>query len=297
MAQYAELYFAETQQDIPVNKYFMKLPEGLRNKIIKWKLNLKYEEKTTWGVKGAKIQLPMTYTMYREMPIQAKQDLFQKIEKKLRQRDMTHVILPRLINSSPFKQLQECTGNQIKSFFIMQIIYFIAKEKIVDKKLKNIEVIILDGNKKDVNRIIDLIYPYINHLTVLSRTPERFQEKADYIFKDVGLNMQVLSYTKGAISQGDIIIDTHDEDPLMLRFCKKGALYLDIANHPEKTVRLKEANKDVLIREEVLFSKNGEIVNTKKAEMLLTMNQVFTRNQKETLERLKRQNIEIYKLM
>lgn len=297
MAQYGELYFAEKEEDINVSKYLMKLPDNLRNKIIKWTLNMTNEVKITWGVEGGKVQLPMTYSMYRKMSPKVRKDLFAKIEKQLLQRNVTHVTLPKLIKDQAFETLQECTSHYIKPFFIMEAISFMVQEQIIAKKLQHTEVIILDGNKRDVDMMIDFIYPYINHLTIISKVPQRFQEKADCIFRDVGLNMQVLSYTKGAISQGDIIIDTHYEDPLMIRFCKKGALYLDLANHPEKTVILKQRKKEVLIKEEFLLIKDQVIVSSKKAEMLLTMNRTFHRDYRETMKRLKKHNIEIYKLV
>lgn len=297
MAKYAELYFAEREEDIPINKHLMKLPHNIRNKIIKWKLALKHEEKTTWETSGEKIQMPMTYTMYRQMPLTLRGGLFEKIEKKLEQKGVTHVILPRLIATSPFQTIKECRGNHIKPFFIMDIIHFITKEKLIDKELKYLEVVILDGNTKEVDMIIDFIYPHINHLTVITSTPDRFKEKTEDIFNEVGLNMQVLSHTKGAISQGDIIIDTHYDDPSVIHLCKPRTLYLDIGNHAEKTIMLLERQNDVLVVDQFLLEKNGEIVNIAKAELLLTMNQVFSRNYQETMKRLKNQNIKIYKLV
>lgn len=297
MAKYAELYFAEKGENIPMNKYLMKLPQTLRNKIIKWKLALQCEEKTTWEIAGERVQMPMTYTMYRNMPLTSRREIFKKIEKKLTGKGITHVMLPSLVGTSPFEMIQECTGHYIKPFFIMEIIHFVIKEKITDKELKDLEVVILDGNKQDVDMIIDFIYPYINHLTVLTSRPERFEQKATEIFNDVGLNMQVLSYTKGAISQGNIIIDTHYDDPSVIHLCKPGTIYLDIANHVEKTIMLLERQKGVLVVDQFLLEKKGEIVSATKAELLLTMDHVFKRSYKETMESLKSQNIKVYKLL
>lgn len=297
MAKYAELYFAEKGENIPINKYFMKLPQTLRNEIIKWKLTLQCEEKTTWEIAGERVQMPMTYTMYRNMPLTSRRKIFKKIEKKLTDKGITHVMLPNLVATSPFEMIQECTGHYIKPFFIMEVINFIIEEKVVDKELKDLEVVILDGNKQDVNMIIDFIYPYINHLTVLTNRPDRFKQKAEEIFNDVGLNMQVLSYTKGAISQGDLIIDTHYDDPSVIHLCKADTIYLDIANHAEKTMMLLERQKGVLVVDQFLLVQKGEIISTAKAELLLTVDQVFSRSYKETMERLKSQNIKIYKLL
>lgn len=297
MAKYAELYFAEKEENIPMNRHLMRLPQNLRNKMIQWKLALKYEDKTTWEVPGERIQMPMTYTMYKQMPLTLRSEIFKKIEKRLTQKDITHVMLPNLMRTSPFETIRECTGHDIKPFFIMEIIYFIAREKVIDKKLQHLEVVILDGNRRDVDMIIDFIYPYINHLTVISSMPERFKEKAEYIFDDVGLNMQVLSYTKGAVSQGDIIIDTHYDDPSVIHLCKAGALYLDIGNHVEKTMMLIERQREVLVVDRFLLEKKGEVVSATKAELLLTMDRVFNRNYKETMKRLKSHNIQVYKLL
>lgn len=296
MAKYAELYFAEQEEDIPIGGYLMKLPINLRNKVIKWKLALKSEEKMTWGVMGEKIQLPMTYSIYKSMTPRVRSDLFKKMEKKLKQNDITHVILPTLINTSPFETIQACTGNYIKPFFVMEIIRYIAKERLVDKKLQHLEVIILDGNRKDVDMMIDLIYPHINHLTIITHSPNRFKQKAEEIFEDVGLNMQILSNTKGAISQGDIIIDTHYDDPSVIGFCKAKTLYLDMGNHAEKTIMLIERGSSACVVDQFLLKKQDQIVNSTQAEVLLTMKEVFTRDYKQTMQRLKKQKIEVFKL-
>ena len=297
MLKYAELYFADKEEDIPMNKHLLKLPENIRNKIIKWRLALKYEEKTTWQVTGERVQIPMTYTMYRKMPLTLRSQMFKKIERNLLDKGVTHAMLPRLMNVSPFEQIKECTGDYIKPFFIMDIIKFVVNHKVVGKSLQNLEVVVLDGNEKDVDIIIDLIYPYINHLTIVSDKPERFKQKVEDIFSDLGLNMQVLSYTKGAISQGDIIIDTHYDDPSVIHLCKPQALYLDIGNHIEKTMMLLERQKEVLVVDRFLLIKEGEVVNTTKAELLLTMDQVFHRNYKQTMNNLKSKNIKVYKLL
>ena len=147
MLKYAELYFADKEEDIPMNKHLLKLPENIRNKIIKWRLALKYEEKTTWQVTGERVQIPMTYTMYRKMPLTLRSQMFKKIERNLLDKGVTHAMLPRLMNVSPFEQIKECTGDYIKPFFIMEIIKFVVNHKVVGKSLQNLEVVVLDGNE------------------------------------------------------------------------------------------------------------------------------------------------------
>lgn len=294
MTMYAELYFAKNEDDIPISKYFFRLPDRIKNKIIKWKLELKYEDHIAWGVKGERIQLPMTYTMYRKMPLSLRGEVFKKIEKKLEQRGITHLILPKLIETSPFEHIKQHTGSYIKPFLIMEMIYFIEKEKILDKKLKHLEIVLLDGNKKEVDMMIDFIYPHINHLTIISHNPERFKEKSEEIFNDVGLNMQILSYTKGAISQGDIIIDTHYDDPSVIRFCKKDALYIDLGNNIQKTMMLLERQNKTPVINQFCLIKKGEVVSIEKAELLLDMKNIISRDYKGTMERLKKQDIKIY---
>lgn len=297
MAQYGELYFAEKEEDIPINQYLMKLTPYVRNKIIKWKLSLKSKEKTVWGVDGEIIQLPMTYTMYRTMPSGARNSLFEKIEKKLLQKDITHVILPKIMRSSPFKQIKECRGNHIKVYFIMDIIHYISQQRLVNKDLKDLEIIILDGNQKDVPMIIDLIYPYINYLTIMTDHPEDFQEQAVSIFEDVGLNIQVLSYNKTAMGQGDIIIDTHYDDPSVIRFCKKESIYLDMGNHSEKTTMLLERQNQVPVVDEFFLTKGKQIVSIAEAEVLLTMGNLLSWDYKETIRQIKKEKIKINSLL
>lgn len=297
MAQYAELYFAKQEDDIPINKYLMKLPDNMRNQIIKWKPTLEYKDSVTWGIQGAEIQMPLTYTMYRKMPGLLRKQIFKKIEKKLQKREITHVILPNTMKTFPFENMKKCTGNDIKPFFMMEMIDFLTKENIVGKDLQDVEVIILDGNTKDVDIMIDFIYPYINHLTIISKSPDRFKEKAEIILEDVGLNMQVLSYTKGAISQGDIIIDTHYDDPSIIGFCKAGALYLDIGNHIEKTNMLLERRRKAQVIDQFLLIKNNQVASLAKAEALLDLGTLFSRNYKETMKRIKEEKVKVYKFV
>lgn len=285
MGEYAELHFAEKEQS------------KFKNMFLRWRPNLKYEEQTIWGQQGKKVQMPMTYTGYRQMPIGLRTHVFENIERKLHKNGITHVILPKSISTCPFKNIQMCIGDDIKSFFIMEVIHFIVKESITDKELHNMEVVILDGNKTQVDILIDLIYPYINNLAVITTEPERFKQKSKDIFDDVGLNMQVLSYTKGAISQGDIIIDTHCDDPTVIHLCKEKAVYLDIGNNAEKTAILLDRQRNVFLTDKFLLEKDGEVLSLAKAELILTMNGVFARSYIETMKRLKKYDIKIYKLI
>ena len=284
MARYAELYFSDKE----VGRY--------QSMILRWRPRLKYEDETIWGIQGEKIELPMTYTDYRQMPLKIRDKVFKKIEKQLKKRTITHVLIPRLMGSCPFEDISESRGSHIKPFFMMELIGFIIDKKLIGKDLQDIEVVILDGDEKEVDMLIDLIYPYINHLTIVTKNPERFKQKEVDIFDDVGLNMQVLSYTKGAISQGDIIIDTHYYDPGIIRLCKAKSVYLDMGSNSEKTVMLIESQREVLVIDQFLLEKNNEVVSLAKAEMLLKMNKVFSRNYKETMKRLKKENIKVYKL-
>lgn len=297
MAQYAELYFAEKEEDIPINRYLMKLPPLMRNRIIQWKIGLKYEEKVIWGVKGKWVQLPMTYTMYRTMPGIITSDLFKKIEKRLLKREITHVVLPKIMRACPFESIRECTGNYIKPFFIMDMIRFISSNRLTNKDLKDLEIIILDGNKKDVLMMVDFIYPYINYLTIITNEPERFEDLGKNIFDDVGLNIQVLSYNKTAIAQGDIIIDTHYDDPSVIRFCKKNAVYIDMGNHLEKTAMLVERQNQIPVIDDFLLIKDNQVVNTAQGEVLLTISNLFRNDYQEIIHQLKKEKIRIKNLL
>ncbi len=297
MARYAKLYFAKKEEDIPISQYIMKLPEALRNKILGWKLGLKHHAKTTWNVENEGIQMPMTYTMYRQMPDKVRRNIFQKIEKKLLKRDITHVILPKLMGICPFETIEVCRGNWIKPFFVKDMIDFIAQEKIINKPLKDLEIILLDGNEKDVHMMVDLIYPHINYLTIITKEPERFEKQVENAFEDVGLNIQLLSYNKEAISQGDIIIDTHYDDPSVIRFCKKNSVYLDFGNHSEKTAMLLERENGSLVIDEFFLQKDNETISSTEAEVLLTVSGFWSRDYKETEKRIKEENIRIYNII
>ena len=297
MGQYAELYFAEKEDDIPINKYLMKLAPSIRNRIIKWKVPLKYEGETIWDIKGERVQLPMTYTMYRTMASTMKKGLFQKIEKRLLKRDISYVIQPNTMRVCPFKAIEECTGNDIKPFFIMDIIRFISNNRLINKDLKDLEVMILDGNKKDVYRMIELVYPYINYLSIITNEPERFENLAKNIFDDVGLNIQVLSYNKTAIAQGDIIIDTHYDDPSVICFCKKDAVYIDMGNHLEKTAMLLERQQHIPVINDFLLIQHNQVVSTAQAEVLLTINGLIKDDYQRTIRELKKRTIKIKNLI
>lgn len=296
MSQYAQMYFAEKEEDIPINRYLLKLPPAFRDRILKWKLAMKYEEITVWGVPGERIQMPMTYTMYRKMHLPIRRSIFKKMESKLLQRGITHVLLPKVLKTSPFFNIQDCKGDHVKPFFIMEAIRFISNQKKTSKDLKDLEIIILDGNIKDVNMIVDFIYPHVNYLTIITENPEDFTEKVENIFDDVGLNVRIASYNKATISQGDIIIDTHYDDPGIIHYCKKHALYIDMGNHIEKTIMLLEKQNTVHVIDEFLLIQNEEVLSIDQAELILVMKGMFRQDYNETMKILKKENITIRNL-
>lgn len=296
MSQYAQMYFAEKEEDIPIAKTLMRLPSGFRDRIIKWKKAMKYGDILMWGVAGKAVQLPMTYTMYKNMSPQRREKIFKKLEIQLINDGITYILLPRILKTSPFTNIQDCKGDYIKPFLTTVVIRYIANEKIISKELKDIEVVILDGNKGDVDMILDIIYPHINYLSIITNYPERFEKKAEYIFQEVGLNVTISSYNKPAISQGDIVIDTHYDDPGIIHFCKKNSVYIDMGNHIEKTVMLLEKQKDVMIVDEFFLAKDEEVLRIDQAELVLSIKGVFGEDYNETIRKIKKENIVIKQL-
>lgn len=298
MPTYANIYFAEKQEDIPMKKVIMRLPERTRDRIIRWKLPLKSEKIIMWQVEGEKIQLPMTYTMYRLMNQDIRNSIFKKLEKSIHKKGIEHVLLPSVLRNSPFSNLNYYKGEYIKPFFIMDVIKAIVCKRLISKSLKDVEIIIVDnGNEKELEMIIDLIYPHINNLTIITNAPERFDVKIENIFSDVGLNVRTSSYNNVAISQGDIIIDTNYDDLGIIKFCKNNAIYIDIGNHAEKTIMLGERKRTVTIINDFLLSWNSETISTCSAELIMTAKGIFSPDYNDVVAILKQENIIIKNLI
>lgn len=133
-------------------------------------------------------------------------------------------------------------GNFLFAFLAIDVI-----KKFFDVAGKNfgqLEIFILDKNHLLTQILIDAIYPHVNYLTIITDTKEIYAQKEHDIFKDVGLNIQILNYNKLYLKNADVIINTGMNCDFAHALGKK-VLYFDLSGRKDNFTDFKIKRPDV----------------------------------------------------
>ena len=159
-------------------------------------------------------------------------------------------------------------GNYFFAFVIMDAIKkFLPNHK---KKLSESEILILDSNFYLTNIVLDNIYEHVNYLTVVTQQKNLYKKKEYEIFRDTGLNLQVLDYKKNLINESDIIININFDDNHFFNAIKKNVLYFDLSDSKKKySDELKIKRPDIFVFDKLNLLYKNNLIDNKTFEMIL----------------------------
>ena len=133
-------------------------------------------------------------------------------------------------------------GNFLFAFLMINVIKkFFA---ITEKNLGQLEIFILDQNYLLTQILIDVIYPHVNYLTIITDTKEIYTQKQHDIFSDVGLNIQIINYNKLYMKNADVIINTGMDCDFAHALGKK-ILYFDLTTRNDYFMNFKTKRPDI----------------------------------------------------
>lgn len=248
--KFAILDYVQNKDDIPIkNKIIKNSPDKFFDWYIKKFNPYKLERLNIYEIEGFKITMPFTkQDLYNRILFVNK--IFEKTEKVLNNYNVTSLI--KHMTKEYFNDFYIATGKNLMPFFLVDC--FKKVVEITKKDLKNIEVLIISGNNKLINMILDNIYLDVNYITILIDKDKNFdlKNKISDIYYDSGLNISIMQNLRD-ISSADIIINTSDMLPRYDNFFKSGAVFLDLTNNKDRLISL------AIVRSDIFFIDNFKI--------------------------------------
>jgi len=155
-------------------------------------------------------------------------------------------------------------GNRIHPFFLMQWIHKLVKQ--LSFYSQELSIAVVDGLNKETDLVIDVVYPYVNDLRILTTRLEYFHAKGEEIFGDVGLFVQIDERPNKILSDVDIIISL-SELPISIGYIKKGAVYIDLSCEKKNVRELNSKRHDVLGIDDASYILDNNKISSKTLEM------------------------------
>lgn len=268
MKKFAYLKWAKTPEEIYFQKEWLKMfPLFLKERYIIKNCLFQSKEVLIMGSPGYEIILPFTVEDANKKSDEIVQNLMNNVMERLESNKVKIICPPKgHIHKITFS-IPTSTGRSIMTLFIYLAV--LKATSILNKSLKYMEVTLLDGQNIKTNVVLDILYPNINFLNILTNQPEKFKQKSVEIYEDVGLNLQISSHNKKtALENSEIVIDCTDINHSDFYYCKKNALYIYLGNNKEMVKNILLKRSDLIVIDNFIVSINNRCFSTEFCEML-----------------------------
>ncbi len=259
--KFAKIDFINSFDEIPIHFNLYK-----KEKILKWYIN-KFnpyikEEKILLNQKGYNIKLPILIDdAYQDKEILF--DIFNRTMYSIKQLDVEIISKPYDFIYKTNEIIKETNKKSLMSIFMIQIIE--KAIEILNKELKDVNIVIIDGNKLLTTNIIKSIYTNVNYLSVMSEND--FEDLIQYVFEDNGLNIATFKNNNSIISNGDIIINLNDNDFEYYHSLKSGCVFIDLTNNIKSILNICIKREDVLVIDNINIGIEKEVLSLDEFEL------------------------------
>ena len=268
MKKFAYIKWAKTEKEIYQQNQWLKfLPSFLRENYIINYCPLKMKEQSIMDLEGYEVTLPFTVEQANKKSDKVVQKIINKAMEILKSNKVKIICPPKGHIHKIDYSIYESKGQYVIPLFIFNAVKELAKK--LDKPLKYIEITIIDGENLKTDLVLDIIYPNVNYLNLITDKLENFKEKSIDIYEDVGLNLQLISHNKKTtLENSDIVIDCTDSNHNNFYYCRKNSIYIYIGSNKDmvKDILLKRTDLIVIDNFSLLFK--NESYTTEFCEML-----------------------------
>lgn len=156
--------------------------------------------------------------------------LWYKLERELKQLDITYIIWPKDIPAPLFEQLEVISGQYLKKLLSYHIFRYIGKYKLVKHEPMYMNIGVVAGRFTDT---IDVIYPLLDEvtsLTIITEMPSIYQEVVAEIYSRYRLKVKVAHPHRRAMENLDIIYDVNPNNHYM-NLCDIKSVYVDLMGY------------------------------------------------------------------
>ncbi|GMQ57882.1 hypothetical protein AN1V17_22770 [Vallitalea sediminicola] len=222
------------------------------------KLPLNISEIDYLGNVGLDIKLPITEEEITDVEyIKAIIDEFNK----------RHLIynINSLVISKELKDYRDEFESIIANEKAIQFLYMdkIIKKiiNLINKELKEMNFVIIDGDNSKTRFIIDHLYQGINSLTIVTSKPEVFEERVEEIYNETGLAVGLTNYNVNQEIASDIIINcSSDKDKIFYSF-DEGSYIIDFISEDDKVRNILIKRNDINMITDVDMYVDGHLMS------------------------------------
>lgn len=258
--KFAKIEYVNSIDEIEMNPLVKKMPQKICDYYIEKANPYTCNEIEIMGAEGYQVKIPLTLQEakgnYKKNELLIKKTL-NDMQRKGRGIEIVvppeEIMFPNTIKTSDGKAIFALT----LQLAITKIL------KILGKDIRNTEFLMIDGGNFITNLILDCISNEINYLSVYTDRIENFEEKAEMIYEDCGLNIQIFSNSKNSLmKEADIVINGGIDLENYDYFFKKGAVYLDVNKNRQKLMRLRAKRNDMIFIDDVELKWDGAYLKT-----------------------------------
>lgn len=265
--KFACIEYVKNTDEIPLKYNILKI---CPTKVMDWyvkKFNpFKIEDIEIANISGYKIKMPFTQDDIKN-DLQKVNLITSKTLSIIESYNIEIITFPSDYEVILENNICEATGKYLMPFFLIESM--IKALKIIGKKIKTAEVLIINGDSDLTKVIIDNIYLDVNYLCVLvdEDTEADFDFKISEVFDDSGLNLQISKNSKVQLKTADIIINTSNANNKYDFHYKRGAIYFDLSNNKRKYIELVNKRPDILTVDNFRVSYNEEFLSLQTLEL------------------------------
>ncbi len=222
-----------------------------------------FQEMTLLGVAGYEIILFLRHDEEKEESVKH-QRILEELLRDFCDKDV-EIVIPPEQGVFPTNIIRIAEGKAVKGLFALEAVKKVMKRQ--GKALKDCHIVIVDGGNFLTKMTLDVVYPNVNFLAVYTDRAEDFAEKAEEIYEDCGLNLQIFSSPKNEImKEADAVLNCGCEMGNFDYAMKKGAFYFDIAGNRRKLRRLLVRRDDLFLADGLVLKKDGKFYSAAQVE-------------------------------
>ncbi|MCT4543378.1 MAG: hypothetical protein N4A63_07535 [Vallitalea sp.] len=117
----------------------------------------------------------------------------------------------------------------------------------INKELKDMNFVIIDGDNSKTRYIIDQIYHGINSLTIVTSKPQIFEDRVEEIFNETGLAIAITNNSINQDISSDIVINCNKEQDKIFYCFEEDSYIIDFISSDDKIKNIIIKRSDINI--------------------------------------------------
>ncbi|TCT14671.1 hypothetical protein EDC18_105153 [Natranaerovirga pectinivora] len=277
---FAAFKLANTLDDIKIKIPFGKLLsdsyiEKTKLKKILLKVPIEISEINIAGIEGYEVQIPITASILKEKDENYIRTIIDDSINQMIDEECHSFVFPEEI--MPYVEDKEIVISNGKGLQFLLLDKVIEKcINLSEKKLKELNFVIIDGQDSLSDFCIDYLYDKVNYLTIVTKRPVYFEETKEFIFEETGLAVEVLEDPLNNYIESDIVINCRKEKNKAFYFYNKKAFLIDFVSDKSEIKNVLLKRKDLQVVDDISLKINKIEYDTKLLQAaIFSQNRIF----------------------